>query len=192
MRRLAEDGNGLFQQPHISVARSHNVPARIISVNISKKKGAQKEPIPEAHLAPGHGMLGDVHAGPGDRQISLLALESIERQKEHFEKKRAGGELPHCPKSGPILRPGAFAENMTTRGIKLAKLPLGTRLLVGGRVILEVSKIGKECHRHCVIYKMLGDCIMPREGIFAKVIEGGVVKPGDEVSVHESCHSDDQ
>lgn len=164
--------------------------ARIVSVNISRKKGAQKQPVPEARLILDHGMEGDVHAGPGDRQVSLLALESIEAQKLFFEAKRAAGSLPNCPKSGPILSPGAFAENITTQGIGLPTLPLGTRLRLGEEVVLEVSKIGKECHRHCVIYKMLGDCVMPREGIFGRVVRGGVVRPGDEVRLDESGNPD--
>ena len=165
---------------------------KVVSVNISRRKGAQKTAIPEARFVPGRGMAGDVHAGPGNRQISLLALESIEAQKEFFEKKRAAGKLPKCPKSGDLLHPGAFAENVTTQGVDLAALPLGTRLFVGDDVVLEISKIGKECHKHCIIYKMLGDCIMPREGVFAKVIQGGIVKPGDEVRIDEGGHRNGQ
>jgi MOSC domain-containing protein YiiM len=164
------------------------VTGRIISVNVSRRKGVQKLPVPEAALQENHGLVGDVHAGPGDRQVSLLAVESIERQRKLFEQEAAaaaqrGGRAPACPKAGAQLGPGAFAENVTTEGIALAALPIGARLLMGESAVLEISQIGKECHRHCAIYRTMGDCVMPREGVFARVIRGGRIRPGDEVRV---------
>jgi len=162
------------------------VTGRVVSVNLSRRKGVQKEPAAEVELRPDHGVVGDAHAGPGDRQISLLALESIEAQRRLFEEKAA--EATSCPKAGDLLHPGAFAENLTTRGLALAQLPVGARLQVGDEVVLEISRIGKECHRHCAIYRKLGDCVMPREGVFARVIHGGKVRPGDEVRVDADRH----
>ena len=140
---------------------------KVISVNISSRKGTQKEPVDKIELVPDHGVKGDAHAGPGDRQVSLLALESYER----FRKKRMD---KHC------LKHGSFGENMITEGLVLHELPLGTRLVIG-EALVEVSKIGKECHAPCAIAKATGDCIMPTEGIFVRVIEPSVVRAGDEI-----------
>ena len=113
------------------------------------------------------GLRGDAHGGPWHRQISLLALESIEKMQA----------------KGLDVHPGDFAENLTTQGIDLVSLPVGTRLRIGKDVIGEVTQIGKECHNRCAIYYQAGDCVMPREGIFIKVLRGGPVKVGDEVEV---------
>jgi len=164
----------------------------IVSVNRSARKHVTKKPVPEARLRPDHGLVDDAHAAPGDRQVSLLAVEAIERQKAAFAKKTAEGKGAQCPKYGELLVPGAFAENLTVEGLDLPRLPLGTRLSVGSEVALEISKIGKECHRGCAIYAKLGDCVMPREGVFARVIRGGVVRPGDEVRVEQGGDTDDQ
>jgi len=140
---------------------------KIHSLNISAKKGIPKTPVDEAKAIEDWGLENDIHAQPGIRQLSLLAIESINRQKE-------------CAKiKGVTLKPGDFAENITTSGIDLKKLKIGDRLKAGDEVILEISKIGKECHIGCAIYQKLGDCIMPREGIFAKIIKGGTLKKGD-------------
>ncbi len=173
---------------------------RVVSVNVSTRKRVAKEPVAEAELRVDHGVVGDAHVGPGLRQVSLLARESIDRQRRVFEERKARGELPgQCKKAhgagsegsaGLELGPGSFAENLTVEGLPLPQLPLGTRLRVGSEVVLEVSKIGKECHRGCAIFELLGDCVMPREGIFARVISGGVIRPGDEVQTDESGDSD--
>lgn len=143
--------------------------AEIISLNISRKKGVNKEPVESVVLKVDHGIEGDAHAGDWHRQVSLLAEESIDFMR----------------KQGLELEPGAFAENITTKGIDLASLPIGTRL-VGNDVVLEVTQIGKKCHHGCEIFKQVGDCIMPREGIFAKVIEPGTLRRGDSLVVAES------
>lgn len=139
---------------------------RITSVCLSKHKGTRKTDKGEAEFVPGHGLLGDAHAGDWHRQVSLLAEESIARTRE----------------MGLDVKEGDFGENLTTRGIDLAGLPLGTRL-AAGEVLLEVTQIGKVCHHKCAIYYQAGDCIMPKEGIFAKVLKGGVVRKGDEILV---------
>ena len=142
---------------------------KIHSLNISSKKGIPKTPVAEAKAIEDFGLENDIHAQPGIRQVSLLAIESINRQKECAKVKKKDIDL----------KPGDFAENITTSGIDLKKLKIGDRLKAGDEVILEISKIGKECHIGCAIYQKLGDCIMPREGIFAKIIKGGTLKKGD-------------
>ena len=139
--------------------------ARVVAVNISKKRGTFKYPEHEVVLKPDFGIEGDAHAGDWHRQVSLLAQESV-------DKMRALGVKD--------LTPGKFAENITTEGIDLTVLPLGTRLAVGN-TLLEVTQIGKACHQHCQIFHQVGMCVMPTEGIFAKVITGGTVKQGDEI-----------
>jgi MOSC domain-containing protein YiiM len=134
----------------------------IVSLNVSKKKGTVKLPVPRAILITGRGIEGDAHAGPGDRQVSLLAEEDIDTMRERI------GEIDR----------GAFAENISTRGIELADLPIGTRLTIGD-AMLEISQIGKECHEGCAIREKTGDCVMPRKGVFARVIRGGEVKVED-------------
>jgi MOSC domain-containing protein YiiM len=126
----------------------------------------RKSPIPEGQLEPEHGLKGDAHAGPWHRQISLLALESIQSMRD----------------KGLDVNPGDFAENITTEGLTLYTLPVGTRLKLG-MVEAEVTQIGKECHSGCEIRKLTGDCVMPREGIFVKILTTGKVKPGDQVRI---------
>jgi MOSC domain-containing protein YiiM len=139
--------------------------ARVIAVCISVNKGERKKPVPSVLLREEHGIEGDAHAGPWHRQVSLLAQESIEKMR----------------RLGLDVSSGDFAENITTAGLDLVSLPVGSRLLVG-ETELEVTQIGKECHSRCAIYHQAGDCVMPKEGIFARVIRGGWVKPGDGVT----------
>ena len=139
--------------------------ARVVSVNVSTQKGTYKYPVAEALLQAGHGIAGDAHAGSWHRQISLLGQESV-------------GQMTAAGAEG--LRPGMFAENITTEGIELFSLPVGARLVLGG-CLVEITQIGKACHRHCEIYQRIGRCVMPTEGVFARVITGGVIRPGDEI-----------
>lgn len=138
----------------------------IEAICISKKKGVVKKTIPEAELKANWGIVGDAHAGNWHRQVSLLAGESIDVMKEKI----------------PSLAQGAFAENIITRGINLSELKIGDEIILNEEIILEITQIGKECHHGCAIKVLTGDCIMPREGLFAKVIKGGTVKPGDGIS----------
>jgi len=139
----------------------------IVAVCTSAEKHVQKEAVEEVSLKEEKGIEGDAHYGFGHRQVSLLADESV-------DKMRARGLSD--------LQPGAFGENLVTRGIDLLSFTIGDRLRVGDGVVLEVTQIGKECVDRCAIYYAAGDCIMPREGIFARVVEGGKVKPGDEIT----------
>lgn len=137
---------------------------RIVAICTSEKKGTQKTEAPAAVLRAGWGIEGDAHAGAWHRQVSLLALEKIE------EFRARGAKVDY----------GAFGENMVVEGFALSDIPVGTCLQVG-EALIELTQIGKECHSHCAIYQAMGDCIMPREGVFAKVVEGGEIHPGDEV-----------
>jgi MOSC domain-containing protein YiiM len=140
--------------------------SKVIAVCISKKKGVKKTPVKEVIIEEDYGVAGDAHADcQTHRQVSLLSLESINKMR------RLGFELS----------PGDFAENITTEGIDLVSLPVGTRILAGDEIVLEMSQIGKECHAACAIRRQVGDCIMPREGIFARVIRGGTLRPGDSI-----------
>ena len=139
--------------------------ARVVAVNVSGRKGERKTPVPGAILVPDHGVERDAHAGPGHRQVSLLAAESIAKMKE----------------KGVDVGPGDFAENVTVEGIDLTALKVGDRLIVG-EALVEISQIGKECHDRCAIYFQAGDCVMPREGVFARVLLGGKVAAGDRVA----------
>jgi MOSC domain-containing protein YiiM len=144
--------------------------ASVIAVCTSEKKGTTKTPVPEITIKENYGVAGDAHADcTTHRQVSLLAEESIDKMRG----------------KGLELNYGDFAENITTRGIDLRSLPVGTRLSVGKDVILEMTQIGKECHAGCAIRQQIGDCIMPREGIFAKVIRGGKVKAGDIIKAED-------
>jgi len=145
------------------------VKGRVISVNVSDNKGEKKHNVERCLLREGHGLETDAHAGPWHRQVSLLAAESIEKIRQ----------------MGLDVKPGDFAENVTTQGVELSSLPLGTRLLIGGKVLMRVTQIGKECHERCAIFRQVGDCVMPREGIFTEVLTGGEVKVGDEIEVLE-------
>ncbi|HJV64425.1 MAG TPA: MOSC domain-containing protein [Geomonas sp.] len=139
---------------------------KVLAVNISLNKGERKTPVPSVTLRENHGIEGDAHAGDWHRQVSLLAMESIDKMKA----------------LGLDVNEGDFAENITTQGVDLVSLPIGARMTMG-ETLLEVTQIGKECHNRCAIYYQAGDCVMPKEGIFAKVITGGVVRPGDEIEV---------
>jgi len=140
---------------------------KIISVNISADKGEKKHNVGTCTLQVGHGLTDDAHAGPWHRQVSLLAAESIKKIRD----------------MGLEVTAGDFAENLTTEGIDLPALPVGTELRIGDGIIMKVTQIGKECHQRCNIFYQVGDCVMPREGIFAEVLTGGEVKVGDEVEV---------
>jgi MOSC domain-containing protein YiiM len=142
----------------------------VVSVNTSVKKGQVKRPVAAVEIRAGRGIEGDAHQDYGHRQVSLLAIEDIEEQRE-----RTGGA------PGVALGPGAFAENLTTRGLDLGALVLGDELVIAGVVRLRVSQIGKECHTKCAVYHLTGDCIMPGRGIFCEVLAGGTVRPGDSV-----------
>lgn len=141
--------------------------AHIVAVCTSPKKGMRKKNVRRGIFVPDLGIEGDAHAGFAHRQVSLLALESIKKMQ----------------KMGLDVGPGDFAENLTTRGINLLTIPIGTRLKLGKDVILRITQIGKECHSRCAIYYQAGDCIMPKEGIFAEVLKGGEVKVEDEIKV---------
>ncbi len=149
------------------MVRSRGEGGAVVSVNISRTKGVRKAPVLGCRVVPGLGLEGDAHAGDGHRQVSLLALESIEKMRVE----------------GLDVGPGDFAENITTSGLELVSLPVGTVLRVGGGARLEVSQIGKVCHDRCAIFEQAGDCVMPREGIFARVLAGGQIGPGDRVEV---------
>ena len=140
---------------------------KIVSLAISKKKGTHKTQVEEASLIREHGLEGDAHAGPWHRQVSFLAAESIEKAKE----------------GGLDVTFGDFAENIATRGIDWHKVPVGTRIALGDSALVEITQIGKECHNKCAIYYRAGDCIMPREGIFGRVLKGGGIRCGDMIQI---------
>jgi len=138
----------------------------IHAISISETKGVRKDNVTTAFLRPEHGIVSDAHAGNWHRQVSLLAKESIAKMIE----------------KGLNVGPGDFAENITTEGIDLTALPIGGRLRLGTDALVEVTQIGKECHDRCAIYNEAGDCVMPREGIFVKVLTGGTINPGDSIT----------
>jgi len=138
----------------------------IVAVSVSKAKGEKKTPSDSVHLRENYGIIGDAHAGDWHRQVSLLALESIKKMQD----------------MGLKVGPGDFAENITTEGMDLVNLPIGTRLTIGP-VVLEISQIGKVCHTRCAIYYQAGDCVMPKEGVFATVVSGGLIRPQDEIQL---------
>lgn len=144
---------------------------KIFSINTSAGKGVPKAQVQRAVLVKHSGIQDDAHAGTDLRQVSLLPMESVRGQIETAKVKNASVQI----------RPGIYAENITTEGIDLAALKLGDKLRVGKTAVLQISKIGKECHKHCAIYHQVGDCIMPREGIFGEVIEGGEIAVGDPI-----------
>ena len=142
--------------------------AKIVSINISDKKGVRKKPVDSVRTKENYGIETDAHASEKwHRQISLLAIESIEKMQA----------------MGLKVGPGDFAENITTQGIDLPVLPIGTKMTIGRDVEVEVSQIGKVCHTRCAIYHQAGDCVMPKEGIFVKVLKGGTIKKGDEIKI---------
>ncbi len=139
---------------------------KIEALSISTRKGIPKSNVDRVVLREAHGIEGDAHAGDWHRQVSLLAIESIEKIRE----------------KGLQVSPGAFAENITTSGLSLYTLPVGARIAIGESV-LEITQIGKECHARCAIYYTAGDCVMPREGVFARVVRGGGIAAGDACAV---------
>lgn len=143
--------------------------AKILAVCVSKNKGEKKTPVESAVLRQEYGIEGDGHAGTRIRQVSLLAWESIEKMKNQ----------------GLSLDPGSFAENITTSGIDLLKLKVGAKLTLGDEVKIEITQIGKECHDPCAIFRQVGYCVMPEEGVFARVLKGGRVQKGDQIRVME-------
>lgn len=142
-----------------------SLPSTVIAINVSLLKGVRKRSVPSAVLAAGYGIEGDAHAGPGMRQVSLLDQESIE--KMHAK--------------GCDVASGDFAENITTSGLTLTSLELGDCLQIGDSALLEITQIGKECHNRCSIFYQAGDCVMPREGVFARVLRSGKISAGDEI-----------
>ena len=141
-------------------------PGRILAVSLSDQKGVSKHNIPGGRLVADHGLEGDAHGGSG-RQVSLLAQESIDKMIA----------------LGAAVSAGDFAENLTVTGLEVMRLPIGARVRVGLEAVLEITQIGKACHKGCAIREQVGDCVMPREGVFARVLKGGEVKPGDLIEV---------
>ncbi|MBU0734056.1 MAG: MOSC domain-containing protein [Proteobacteria bacterium] len=140
---------------------------KIVSIAVSRKKGTPKVRVEEASLLKGHGLEGDAHAGPWHRQVSFLAAESIEGAQ----------------KKGLDVTFGDLAENIATSGIDWQEIPVGTRMNLGDSALVEITQKGKECHSKCAIYYLAGDCIMPREGIFARVLKGGIIRCGEPVCI---------
>jgi MOSC domain-containing protein YiiM len=145
-----------------------NTEGRVVAVCVSDRTGIPKRPVDEGVLQVNWGIQGDAHAGEWHRQVSLLAMESIEKMQV----------------KGLKVKPGSFAENITTEGLVLYELPVGTRLRLG-TALAEVTQIGKICHSHCAIYELAGDCVMPREGIFVRILEPGSVQAGSPVTILE-------
>ena len=143
---------------------------KVVAVCVSEKRGVVKHPVSKVALKTGHGLVGDAHAGPWLRQVSLLATESIARIRRLM----------------PELADGAFAENIVTEGVDLLGLTVGDRIGLGRGIELEVTQIGKECHASCAIREQTGDCVMPTEGVFCRVLAGGVLAAGDEVRLLDS------
>ena len=140
---------------------------KIVSIAVSSKKGTRKTQVDTADILINHGVVGDAHAGPWERQVSFLAVESIEE----------------CKTRGLNVTFGDFAENIATEGVDWKNVPLGSRFRLGDDVVVEITKIGKECVKKCAIYYQAGDCIMPREGVFARVLEGGMIRCGDPITL---------
>jgi MOSC domain-containing protein YiiM len=138
---------------------------KIVSIALSKKKGTRKHCVDRAELVTAHGLLGDAHAGDWHRQVSFLAAESIDLARSR----------------GLEVTFGDFAENIATTGIEWSSIAVGTRFQIGRSARVEITQIGKECHNKCAIYYKAGDCIMPREGVFARVLRGGEIRTGDEL-----------
>ncbi len=151
----------------MATTKGNRTRGRIKAISVSKEKGTRKVNVPEAQLRTDFGIIGDAHAANWHRQVSLLAVESIDKMAA----------------KGAKVSPGDFAENITTEGIDLLKLHAGSKLKLGKRVELEITQFGKKCHSRCEIFNQVGDCIMPREGIFAKVTRPGSIKVGDVIEV---------
>jgi MOSC domain-containing protein YiiM len=144
--------------------------ASVIAVCSSEEKGIKKEVVAGGVVKENYGLIGDAHADfSTNRQVSLLAMESIDKMRH----------------SGFNVNPGDFAENLTTKGIDLTSLPVGTRLSIGKGIVLEITQIGKKCHTGCAIFRLVGKCIMPKEGVFTRVMQGGFVKAGDRIRALE-------
>lgn len=143
--------------------------AKVLQINTSKTKGVIKEAVDKAMFKIDHGIEGDAHAGDWHRQVSMLGFESFARME------MTNGVLPM----------GSFAENLTTEGIELFTLPIGTKFRVGKDVLLEMTQIGKKCHTGCAISQLVGKCVMPKEGIFTIVLEEGYIYPGDEIVIEK-------
>ncbi len=146
-------------------------PGRIVAVSLSDRKGVVKQNVPAARLLVEHGLEGDAHAEGGCRQVSLLSLASIDKMVAR----------------GAAVAPGDFAENLTVAGLEVMSLPVGTLLKVGPQALLEITQIGKTCHKGCAIRELVGDCVMPREGVFARVLKEGLVQVGDAIEVLNRC-----
>jgi len=144
-----------------------NMEGKVLSVCVSSEKGTKKREVNSASLIPDWGIEGDAHADSGHRQVSLLSLEEINKMKRLI----------------PDLMPGDFAENIITKGIDIDQIKIGDRIIIGDNIVLEVSQIGKECHSGCEIQKLTGECIMPKKGVFTKVLKGGIVKRNDYLRV---------
>ncbi|MCP2520845.1 MOSC domain-containing protein [Candidatus Aminicenantes bacterium AC-708-M15] len=142
---------------------------KIISINVSRKRSVRKKPVEKVKVLANFGFEGDAHAGNWHRQLSLLAIESIEKMRS----------------KGLKVKPGDFGENITTQNIDLTSLNVGTILRIGKNVLIEITQIGKVCHTKCAIYRQTGECIMPKEGVFAKVLKGGEIKMGDIIKITE-------
>ena len=149
---------------------------RVLAVNISEKKGTRKTNVNSCHVLKDFGLKDDAHGGPWHRQVSLLANESIQKMRA----------------MGLNVGYGDFAENITTEGIDLVHLPIGTLIRIGKQVVLRVTQIGKECHERCAIYYQAGDCVMPKEGIFAEVINDGKVAADDEIIIEDTLTTETQ
>ena len=144
------------------------IKGRIKAISVSKERGTQKTNVPRAELKADFGIIGDAHSGNWHRQVSLLGIESIDKMIA----------------KGAKVTPGNFAENITTEGIDLCSLRIGTTLKLGSGVELEITQLGKDCHSRCEIFEQIGDCIMPREGIFARVLKSGSVSVGDTIEIN--------
>ena len=145
---------------------------KIVSIATSKKKGTRKASVDEAYLKKEHGLQGDAHAGKWHRQVSFLASEEIDKARQ----------------SGLDVTFGDFAENIATTGIDWKNVPVGTQIRLGQDALVEITQIGKECHNRCAIYYKAGDCIMPREGVFARVLKEGKIRCGDQIRIEEHTH----
>ena len=157
----------MWSQLRKQVGKVTAIKGRIKAISVSKERGTQKVNVPEAELKADFGIIGDAHAADWHRQVSLLALESIDKMTE----------------KGVEVSPGAFAENITTEGIDLLNLALGDKLKLGETVEVEITQFGKKCHSRCEIFEQVGDCVMPREGIFARVTKAGSISVGDVIEV---------
>ena len=160
--------NNLINVSTEKVEKKENAVGRVVAISISRKKGIPKSNVSSAKLIENHGIEGDAHAGNWHRQVSFLAIESIEKMRQ--------GGLPN-------LRPGAFAENITTEFLNVPSFKIGTKIKIGDSSELEITQIGKECHDKCAIYFKVGDCVMPREGVFAKVIKSGDIRVDDKILI---------